>query len=108
MTVPTNSIGELRNALFDTIRDLRKAEAPMEVDRGRAIAEVAQTVINSVKAETDFLRATGGTKGSGFIPLEETTNGPAAPPSVPAIEGKKGDDKPKGGKPTGGDAEQSV
>lgn len=106
MTVPTNSIGELRNALFDTIRDLRKADAPMEVDRGRAIAEVAQTVINSVKAETDFLRATGGTKGSGFIPHEGGTTGPAAP--VPAIEGKKGDDKPKGGKPTGGDAEQSV
>jgi len=39
----------------------------MPVDRARAIAEVAQVVVNSAKAEIEFLRVTDGVRGSGFI-----------------------------------------
>lgn len=63
-----NKIEDLRDHLFATLEDLRDPEKPMDLDRARAIANVAQTVINSAKAENDFLRITGAAQGSGFIP----------------------------------------
>lgn len=66
-----NKIEDLRNHLFATIEGLLDREAPMEVERAKAIADVAQTVINSAKVEVEFLKVTGGWKGTGFIPEEE-------------------------------------
>ena len=39
----------------------------MEIDRARAIADVAKVLIDSAKVEVDFLRITEGV-GTGFIP----------------------------------------
>jgi len=40
----------------------------MELDRARAVADVAQVLINSVKVEVDFMKATGAiTAPSGFL-----------------------------------------
>lgn len=71
-------ITELRSELFATIKDLRNPEKPMDVERARTIALVAQTIINSAKAETDFLATVGQRRGSGFIPQPEAP--PASPP----------------------------
>lgn len=77
----TQTIADLRRALFQTLDGLTNKASPMDIDRARAVAEVAQTIINSAKVEVDHLRVIGG-KGSGFIPSEAhaVLPAPAAPP----------------------------
>lgn len=53
------TLDDLREQLFETLKDLRAKEKPMDVERAKAISEVAQTFINSAKAEVDFVKATG-------------------------------------------------
>ena len=57
----TNNIDELRAHLFDTLRSLRDPEKPMELDRARAISQVAGTIIDSARVEVEFARVTGAT-----------------------------------------------
>ncbi len=66
-TQTINDITTVRTALFDTLRALGDKNSPMDIERAKAINEVAQTIINSAKVEVDALRVIGGT-GSGFIP----------------------------------------
>lgn len=65
------NIDDLRKHLFDTLADLRNKEKPLELDRARAISEVAQTIINSAKVEVDHLRVTGATAATNFIPEQK-------------------------------------
>lgn len=65
-----NKIADLRDHLFATIEGLLDRETPLEVERAKAVADVAQAIIGSAKVEVDFLRVTGGIKGSGFLPEE--------------------------------------
>lgn len=74
----TQTIADLRRALFQTLDGLTNKASPMDIDRARAVAEVAQTIINSAKVEVDHLRVIGG-KGSGFIPSEAHAVLPAPP-----------------------------
>jgi len=69
-------IEDLREHLFATLEDLRDKDKPMEIDRAKAISEVAQTIINSAKVENDFLRITGNSEGSGFVPKAPRGPGP--------------------------------
>lgn len=62
-----NKIEDLRNHLFATIEGLMDEDKPLDIDRAKAVADVAQVIVNSAKIEVDFLRATGGEKGTGFI-----------------------------------------
>lgn len=61
-----NKIEDLRNHLFATLEALRDDEKPMDIDRAKAIAGVAQVIVNSAKAENEFIDLTGSL-GSGFI-----------------------------------------
>lgn len=61
-----NKIEDLRNHLFAALEGLADTDKPMEVERAKAIADVAQTIINSAKIEVDFIRATNSV-GTGFI-----------------------------------------
>lgn len=70
-----NSIGDLRNHLFAALEGLADTEHPLDIDRARAIAEVGRVIIETAKAETQFLEVTGGTQGTGFI-----AQGEPAPP----------------------------
>lgn len=54
-----NKIEDLRNHLFATLEALADDEKPMEIERAKAISEVAQTIINSAKVEVDFMKVTG-------------------------------------------------
>ena len=63
-----NKIEDLRNHLFETLEELRDKDKPMDLDRARTIAGVAQTIVNSAKVEVEFMKVAGG-KGSGFIPV---------------------------------------
>lgn len=56
MTSP--NITEMRQALLDTLHDLRDREHPMEPDRARAVAQVAGVLVDSAKVEVEYLRVT--------------------------------------------------
>ncbi|HHX4053979.1 MULTISPECIES: hypothetical protein [Burkholderia] len=61
-----NNIEALREYLFNTLQALTDKEKPMEIERAKAVAEVAQVIINSAKVEVEHLKVAGG-KGTGFI-----------------------------------------
>lgn len=63
-----HKVDDLREHLFAALRSLR--DDKMEIARAKAIAEIAQTIINSAKVEVDYINAAGGT-GSGFLPMKE-------------------------------------
>jgi hypothetical protein len=53
-----NKMSDLRNHLFATLEALQDHDNPMDINRAKVIADVAQTLINSAKVEVDFIRAT--------------------------------------------------
>lgn len=65
--MPKNKIEDLRNHLFATIEALLDEENPMDIERARAVSDVANVVINSAKVEVMYMRLTG-TNGTNFIP----------------------------------------
>lgn len=71
-----NKIDDLRNHLFATLEALADEEKPMELDRARAIADVARVIVDSAKAEVQFLQVTGRTEGTGFIALPDVEQKP--------------------------------
>lgn len=76
----SNTIADLRKHLFDTIAALKDTDKPMEIERAKTIADVAQTIINSAKVEVDFMRMRGDdSKGTGFIPEEKQIEAPGTP-----------------------------
>lgn len=76
-----NGIEDLRNHLFATLEALQDKDEPMDLDRAKTVAEVAQTLINAAKVEVEFAKATGQETGGAFF-------APRQPP-LRAIE-KKG------------------
>lgn len=61
-----NKIDDLRNHLFATLEALRDKESPMDIERAKAISNVANSIIETAKVEVKYLEAVGG-KGTGFI-----------------------------------------
>lgn len=66
----------LRFELFATLRALR--EGKLDVERAKAISEVAQTIINSAKVEVDYLRVNDG----GESPFFEAAGRKNLPPGI--------------------------
>lgn len=66
-----NKIDDLRNHLFETLEELKDKEKPMELDRARAIADVAKVLVASAKVEVDFLKVTGALRSTDFLPAED-------------------------------------
>jgi hypothetical protein len=75
----SNNISTVRQHLLDTLADLRNRENPMEVERARAVADVARVLVDSAKVEVDFIKASGAT-GSDFMLADEARE---AAPSLP-------------------------
>jgi hypothetical protein len=59
-------MSDLRRHLFATLEALQDDEKPMELARAKTISDVAQTIINSAKAETEFMEVVGATGTSEF------------------------------------------
>ena len=57
-----NTINELNNALFETLRGLQ--EGTIDLDRAKAINETAQTIINGAKVQVECIRVAGGGSSS--------------------------------------------
>lgn len=79
-----NKIDDLRNHLFLALEKLHDGD--MEIDRARAISDIAQTIINSAKVEVDFLKATDSVKGTGFIPDDSQLIEGARPRRLEAVK----------------------
>lgn len=73
-----NKIEDLRDHLFATLEALQDKDTPMEISRAKAVADVAQTIINSATVEVKFMQATGSRSASGFITSKEDEK-PALP-----------------------------
>lgn len=61
-----NDISALRESLFAVLAGLKSGE--IKIDQAKAINETAQTLINTAKVEVDFMRASGKTIDSDFLP----------------------------------------
>ena len=75
-----HTISELRDHLFATLQGLRDPDKPLDIDRAKAVAEVAQTIINSAKVEVDHMRVSGRSDSTGFIAISAPANGEPATP----------------------------
>ncbi|MGS0737842.1 hypothetical protein ACVBEG_15135 [Pseudomonas sp. GG8] len=63
-----NKMTDLRNHLFATLEALQDPEKPMDIERARAVAEVAKVLVDSAKVEVMFINAMDGdAKTTGFI-----------------------------------------
>lgn len=78
------TIADLRRHLFDALRGLTDKAKPMEVERARAVSDLAQTIINTAKVELDALRLAGKSESRflsespseiGVEGVEQTTTG---------------------------------
>lgn len=84
-----NKLEDLRNHLFAALEGLADEKQPLEIERARAISDVAQTIINSAKLELDMVRALDGR----MVPSEFFPTGQVqAPhgPQRPALRGAVG------------------
>lgn len=74
-------IDQVRQSLLDTLSDLRNKEQPMDIERAKAVAQVASVLVDTAKVENEYLKLTGQDR-SNF--LEMPTDGDSA---VPRIDG---------------------
>ena len=58
------TINDLRDVLFETLQAVK--EGAIDLDRAKTMNDLAQTIVNTAKAEVDHMKVTGG-QGSGFI-----------------------------------------
>lgn len=78
-----NGIEDLRNHLFAALEGLADKEQPMEIDRAKAISEVAGKLIDSAKCEVELLKVTGGMTDSQFFAKK------SLPPASKQLSGTK-------------------
>lgn len=80
MTTP--HITQVRQSLLDTLADLRNRENPMDVDRARAVSQVASVLVDTAKVEIDYIKATGADR-SDFLEPPVTYHQPAIQNGTP-------------------------
>ena len=71
-------IEDLRNHLFATLEALQDEDKPMDLDRAKTIAEVAQVIVNTAKVECDYAKITGRVNAS-FIDAADALPAPGMP-----------------------------
>lgn len=55
------TVSNLRAHLFAQLEALRGAADPtVEIERAKAVSDIAQTIINTAKVEIEYLRVNGG------------------------------------------------
>lgn len=63
-------INAVRQALLDTLADLRNKEDPMDIERAKAVATVAGVLVDTAKVENEYLKITGQDR-SNFIEIPD-------------------------------------
>jgi hypothetical protein len=82
VTKKSHTIEDLRTHLFETLEQLKNKDAPMEIDRARAITEVAHAVISSAKVEVEYLKLTDQTESEFLAQPKES---PKLPPGITGV-----------------------
>ena len=81
----SNNIESLRQHLFETLAALKDKTNPMDIERAKAISDVAQVIINTAKVEVEYSKATGAL-GSQFLEMAPVTTPPGAlPPGITGV-----------------------
>jgi hypothetical protein len=62
----TKTIVDLREKLFNVIDALSDKKSPMDIELAKAICETAQVIVNTAKAESEYIKYAGG-RPSGFL-----------------------------------------
>lgn len=76
----SHTIDDLREHLFATMAALRDKDSPMDVERAKAVADVARVVIDSAKVEVKAMEVAGGGLSSSFLPAPAQPSGGGSPP----------------------------
>jgi hypothetical protein len=89
--VARNRINDLRDHLFETLERLKDTDTPMEVDRAKAVCEVAREIISSARAELELVKLVGdAVPGSRFFDTpEERQLGESAGPRLARLGGAR-------------------
>ncbi len=61
------TIDDLRAVLFEALAEAKDKSTPLDVQRMRAISDIAAKITDTARVEVDFLRQAGSKSGSGFI-----------------------------------------
>lgn len=81
----SNNITTVRQHLLDTLSDLRDREKPMDVERARAVADVARVLVDSAKVEVDFIKATNQSGSEFFGDTEKPVTNERLPNGITGI-----------------------
>lgn len=82
MSTNPKTVNDLREHLFAALDALKDKDNPMEIERARAVSDIAQTIINTAKIEIEYLKVNGGGE-SEFIDAVAAGNLP------PGITGRR-------------------
>lgn len=74
----SKNISDLRETLFATLAAVKSGE--LDLDRARAVNEIAKTIVDTAKVEVDFLKATSGDESSFIAPA--LTDEAELPPGI--------------------------
>jgi hypothetical protein len=77
----SSTVTDLREHLFAALKGLK--DGTLDVEKARAMSDVAQTIINSAKVEVEFVRAAGTTTGTGFMGELAAPEAEPAPAGLP-------------------------
>lgn len=80
-----NKIEDLRNHLFETLEALKDKENPMDIQRARAIAEVAGVIVDSAMVECKYAEIIGGAPGTTFLPAPQPATPKQEAPQQPRL-----------------------
>ncbi len=83
-------IAQMREHLMATLASLRDREHPMEPDRARAIAQVAGVMVDSARAEVDYIKATGADRSDFLEPAPTALPAPGNPFPTSVVHRLKG------------------
>ena len=69
-TTETTGMAGLQDLIIQSMRDVRAGT--LDADKAKAVNSLAQTLINSARAEVEFLRVTNRTKSKFFQHSDDT------------------------------------
>jgi len=62
-------IQDLRNELFDTLKKVKSGE--VDISQAKSVCDIAAVIVDSARAETEFVKLNDALSGSDFIPVEQ-------------------------------------
>lgn len=74
----SKTISDLRETLFATLEGIKNGT--LDIEKARAVNDVAKTIVDTAKVEVDYLRTTGGGEST-FI--ETAIGADNLPPGLP-------------------------